>query len=132
MQRWRTGAAIGAGSGGVLRAAAPAAAASASSQSGSAGSAGAVYTMTNSPAGNAIEAFARAADGSLTPAGTYPTGGTGGPPRSGDSIAVSTHRSVVGDGNAASNSISAVAPPPPGPPLIRTATSGATDPNQAS
>jgi len=28
---------------------------------------GAVYTMTNSPAGNAIEAYARAGDGSLTP-----------------------------------------------------------------
>jgi hypothetical protein len=39
---------------------------------------GAVYTMTNSAAGNAIEAFGRAADGSLAPAGTYPTGGDGG------------------------------------------------------
>jgi len=28
---------------------------------------GAVYTMTNSPAGNAIEAYARVGDGSLTP-----------------------------------------------------------------
>src|ERR1700728_608452 len=37
---------------------------------------GAVYTMTNSPSGNAIEAFARDAGGSLTPAGTYPTGGS--------------------------------------------------------
>jgi hypothetical protein len=34
--------------------------------------------MTNSPAGNAIEAYARAGDGSLTPAGTYPTGGNDG------------------------------------------------------
>ena len=33
------------------------------------GTAGAVYTMTNSPAGNAIEAYARAGDGSLAPAG---------------------------------------------------------------
>jgi hypothetical protein len=39
---------------------------------------GAVYTMTNSPAGNAIEAYARVGDGSLTSAGTYPTGGNGG------------------------------------------------------
>ena len=30
--------------------------------------------MTNSASGNAVEAFARASDGSLTPAGTYPTG----------------------------------------------------------
>ena len=42
------------------------------------GTAGAVYTMTNSASGNAIEAYARASDGSLTPDGTYPTGGTGG------------------------------------------------------
>ena len=33
------------------------------------GRAGRVYSMTNSPAGNAIEAYARADDGSLTPAG---------------------------------------------------------------
>ena len=38
---------------------------------------GQVYTMTNSPAGNAVLAFNRAADGSLTPAGSYSTGGTG-------------------------------------------------------
>jgi len=30
------------------------------------GTAGAVYTMTNSASGNAIEAFARASDGTLT------------------------------------------------------------------
>src|SRR5258708_14713706 len=128
MQRWRTGAAIGAGSGGVLRAAAPAAAASASSQSGSAGSAGAVYTMTNSPAGNAIEAFARAADGSLTPAGTYPTGGTGGPLRSGHSVPPSTHGSVLVKAKPGSNPISAFPPPPPGPHPLCTTTSGRTDP----
>ena len=38
---------------------------------------GQVYTMNNSPAGNAILAFDRAADGSLVAAGSYPTGGTG-------------------------------------------------------
>jgi 6-phosphogluconolactonase len=38
----------------------------------------AVYTMTNDPAGNRILSFARAADGSLSPAGTStPTGGLG-------------------------------------------------------
>ena len=42
------------------------------------GTAGAVYTMTNSASGNAIEAFTRASDGTLTPAGTYPTGMTAG------------------------------------------------------
>jgi len=38
---------------------------------------GQVYTMTNSPAGNAVLAFDRSADGSLTAAGSYPTGGAG-------------------------------------------------------
>jgi 6-phosphogluconolactonase len=45
--------------------------------------------MTNSPGGNAIEAYARASDGSLTPSGTYPTGGNGGTLGSGHSIVVS-------------------------------------------
>jgi 6-phosphogluconolactonase len=38
---------------------------------------GALFTQTNDPAGNAVQAFDRARDGSLTPAGTYPTGGVG-------------------------------------------------------
>src|SRR5712692_1566627 len=39
--------------------------------------AGAVYTMTNAPSGNAVMVFSRAGDGSLTPAGAFPTGGAG-------------------------------------------------------
>jgi 6-phosphogluconolactonase (cycloisomerase 2 family) len=39
--------------------------------------AGSVYTLTNSPAGNAVLAFDRAPDGRLAPRGSYPTGGTG-------------------------------------------------------
>jgi 6-phosphogluconolactonase len=38
---------------------------------------GAVYTTTNQASGNAVAVFARAADGTLTPAGTFATGGTG-------------------------------------------------------
>ncbi len=38
---------------------------------------GQVYTMTNSTSGNAVLVFDRAADGSLTAAGSYSTGGTG-------------------------------------------------------
>jgi 6-phosphogluconolactonase (cycloisomerase 2 family) len=38
---------------------------------------GAVYTMTNSTAGNAVLVFARATDGTLTPVGAVATGGTG-------------------------------------------------------
>ena len=38
---------------------------------------GAVYTLTNSPLGNAVAAFERSADGTLAPAGLIPTGGAG-------------------------------------------------------
>jgi len=44
---------------------------------GDSGSRGAVYTMDNSTSGNHVLAFQRAADGSLTPAGAFPTGGSG-------------------------------------------------------
>jgi len=92
------------------------------------GAVGAVYTMTNSPAGNAIEAYARAGDGSLTPAGTYPTGGDGGTLDTGHSIAVSRDGRLVVNVNAGSNSISAFAATPWGLHLIGTASSGGTDP----
>src|SRR5215218_7268579 len=38
---------------------------------------GAVYTQTNSPAGNAVHRLDRGPDGSLTPVAAYGTGGTG-------------------------------------------------------
>jgi 6-phosphogluconolactonase (cycloisomerase 2 family) len=38
---------------------------------------GAVFTLTDDPAGNAVLAFARSSDGTLQPAGSYPTGGKG-------------------------------------------------------
>ena len=38
---------------------------------------GSVYTMDNSASGNKVLAFQRGADGSLTPDGVFPTGGTG-------------------------------------------------------
>ena len=96
------------------------------------GTAGAVYTMTNSPGGNAIEAYARASDGSLTPAGTFPTGGDGGALGSGHSIVVSHDGRVVVNVNAGSNSISAFAATPQGLHLIGTASSGGTDPNSVT
>ncbi len=40
-------------------------------------SSGALYTQTNDPAGNTVQRFDRAADGSLTPVGTFATGGAG-------------------------------------------------------
>jgi 6-phosphogluconolactonase len=96
------------------------------------GVAGAVYTMTNSAVGNAIEAYTRASDGSLTPAGTYPTGGDGGALGSGHSIVVSRDGGVVVNVNAGSNSISAFAATPWGLRLIGTASSGGTDPNSVT
>jgi 6-phosphogluconolactonase len=38
---------------------------------------GSLYTQTNDPNGNSVQRFDRAADGSLTPAGTFATGGVG-------------------------------------------------------
>jgi 6-phosphogluconolactonase (cycloisomerase 2 family) len=96
------------------------------------GIASAVYTMTNSPGGNVIEAYARAGDGALTPAATYPTGGDGGTLDSGHSIAVSGDGRVVVNVNAGSNSISAFAAAPWGLRLIGTASSGGTDPDSVT
>ncbi len=39
---------------------------------------GAVFALTDNTAGNAVAAYQRAANGTLTPAGTYATGGLGG------------------------------------------------------
>jgi 6-phosphogluconolactonase (cycloisomerase 2 family) len=69
---------------------------------------GAVYTLTNSPAGNAVVAFSRAADGTLTAKGSFATGG------SGAGSGLGSHGAVVlsNDGgqlfavNAGSNTIS--------------------------
>ena len=96
------------------------------------GTAGAVYTMTNSASGNAIEAFARASDGTLTPAGTYPTGGDGGALDGAHSIVVSRDGSVLVNVNAGSNSISAFAVTPQGLRLIGTASSDGTDPDSVT
>ena len=38
---------------------------------------GSAYVLSNSPFGNAVLAYDRSADGSLTPAGSFPTGGPG-------------------------------------------------------
>jgi 6-phosphogluconolactonase (cycloisomerase 2 family) len=73
---------------------------------------GAVFTETNAAAGNAVVAFARAGDGSLTYAGTFSTGGNG---TGGTTDPLASQYSLVLDGeeaqllfvvNAGSNSIS--------------------------
>ena len=48
------------------------------SNPGSSGSGHAVFVQTDNTAGNRVMAYQRAADGTLTPAGSYATGGRGG------------------------------------------------------
>ncbi len=70
--------------------------------------AGAVYVLTNSPAGNAVLVYGRGGDGSLTPAGSFATGGTGSGAGLGSQNAVTVsddHRWLFAV-NAGSNSIS--------------------------
>jgi 6-phosphogluconolactonase (cycloisomerase 2 family) len=65
----------------VAALAAPALAAPAGNAGGSSGGSsggGAVFVQTDNTAGNAVAAYYRAPDGTLTLAGTYPTGGRGG------------------------------------------------------
>jgi 6-phosphogluconolactonase (cycloisomerase 2 family) len=70
---------------------------------------GALYTQTNDPAGNVVQAFDRDALGELTPAGTFPTGGAGLAALGGrqGAVALSGDESTVYAVNAGSNSVSA-------------------------
>jgi 6-phosphogluconolactonase (cycloisomerase 2 family) len=68
---------------------------------------GAVFALTNSPGGNAVVAYRRASNGSLQPAGTFPTGGvgTGAGLGSQGAVVVTDDRRFVLAANAGSNSI---------------------------
>jgi len=68
---------------------------------------GAVFTLSNSGAGNAVIAFGRAADGTLTPAGSFATqgNGTGAGLGSQGAVALSDDGRFLFAVNAASNSI---------------------------
>ena len=68
-----------------------------------------VYTITNAASGNEVLAFHRAANGELTPAGTFPTGGmgTGAGLGSGHSLVVSKDGRALVVVNAGSSTISA-------------------------
>jgi 6-phosphogluconolactonase len=95
---------------------------------------GAVYALTNSPAGNAVLVYDRSADGSLTPAGAYPTGGAG----SGAGLGSQSAVIVSDDGrllfavNAGSNSVSSFRIRPDGLELAATAPSGGTLPTSVA
>lgn len=96
--------------------------------------AGAVYALTNSPAGNAVVAYRRADDGSLTPAGTYATGGTGTGAGLGsqNAVIVSDDRRFLFAVNSGSNSISAFRIEPGGLELADTAESGGLMPTSVA
>lgn len=94
------------------------------------GTAGAVYTMSNATTGNSILMFNRAADGTLTAAGAFPTGGTGTGRGLGNQSAL-----VLSEGqrwlfavNAGSNEISVFAVKRTGLKLVDKVPSGGTRP----
>ena len=72
---------------------------------------GAVFTLSNSAAGNAVLAFARSADGSLAPAGSFATlgNGTGAGLGSQGAVVLSDDGELLFAVNAASNTITSFA-----------------------
>lgn len=75
---------------------------------------GGVYTMTNGSGTNSVIAFSRAADGSLTSLGSFPTGGTGNggtvdPLKSQYAVLLSDDNKLLFVVNAGSNDVSAFA-----------------------
>lgn len=72
---------------------------------------GAVFTLSNAAAGNSVLAFSRAADGSLSPAGTFATtgNGTGAGLGSQGSVALSNDGRFLFAVNAGSNSVTSFA-----------------------
>jgi 6-phosphogluconolactonase len=70
---------------------------------------GALFTQTNDAAGNAVQKFDRARDGTLTPAGTFPTGGLGLATLGGrqGAVELSDDERTVYAVNAGSNSVTA-------------------------
>jgi 6-phosphogluconolactonase len=90
----------------------------------------AVYTSSNSAAGNQVLAFDRAGDGSLTAAGSFATGGTGTGAGLGSqgALALSQGGRFLYTVNAGSDSVSAFAVRPGGLRLEGTAPSGGDQP----
>lgn len=94
------------------------------------GDAGAVYVLSNAPDGNAVLAWKRAADGTLTPAGSYPTGGlgTGGGLGSQGALILSENGRWLFAVDAGSNEISSFRVRPDGLRLVERVPSGGTMP----
>ena len=95
-----------------------------------AGEAGAVYTLTNAASGNAVVAYSRGSDGSLSPAGSFPTGGLGSGAGLGSegSLAVSQNGRWLFAVNAGSNDISSFSVQPGGLALVDRVPSGGSLP----
>jgi 6-phosphogluconolactonase len=94
---------------------------------------GGVFVSTNGLNGNAVVAFARAADGSLTPTGTFATGGTGiggvgDPLASQFAVALSKNAQFLVVVNAGSNDISSFAVDGGSLTLVNRASSGGVRP----
>jgi 6-phosphogluconolactonase len=89
---------------------------------------GAVYTLTNSPSGNAVKVFHRAHDGSLSPGGEFATGGDGTGAGLGNQSGLLLEGHRLFAVNAGSDSISALEARRHGPRLLDTAGSGGDQP----
>ena len=90
----------------------------------------AVYTITNQVAGNAVAVFARSADGTLTAAGTFATGGagTGAGLGSQGAVTLSDDGRLLFAVNAGSNDVSVFQVDPQGLSLVSRTPSGGTLP----
>ena len=95
-------------------------------------SGGAVYSQTNAVAGNAVVAFDRAADGSLTPAGSYPTGGLGTGAGLGSQGAVTLDDHLLLAVNAGSDQVSVFRVGPRGLRLVDVEPSGGDQPTSVT
>jgi 6-phosphogluconolactonase (cycloisomerase 2 family) len=89
---------------------------------------GAVYTLTNDPAGNAVQVFERAGDGSLSAGGQFATGGTGTGTGLGNQGAVALDGRLLFAVNPGSDSISSFRVRGDGLELIDTDASGGDQP----
>ena len=91
---------------------------------------GAIYVLTNSPAGNSVLVYNRGGDGSLSPAGSYATGGAGSGAGLGSqgAVVVSDDQRLLFAVNAGSHSVSSFRIRPKGLELVATAASGGTMP----
>jgi 6-phosphogluconolactonase (cycloisomerase 2 family) len=91
---------------------------------------GAAYTISNAATGNALVVYDRAADGSLTPAGSVSAGGlgTGGGLASQGAVTLTDDGHVVLAVNPGSNTVAAFAVRHDGPELLNAAPSGGNRP----